>query len=137
MQALSLDGGIQAWSLAWNTAELPLERSDAHLIQVRRTGKGCLSYIIGSDGEALVIDPSIDPQVYVDQTNKRDRRITKVIDTHIHADHLSGGRSLVELTGAAYYLSQQDRLVHWPSSTQSCSCYRATPANPFTLIRRR
>jgi rhodanese-related sulfurtransferase len=44
--ASSLRGGMQAWSLAWNTAEMNL--SQMHVIQVRRTGKGCLSYLLSS-----------------------------------------------------------------------------------------
>src|SRR5947207_11895797 len=38
--ALSLEGGMKAWSLAWNTAEVPLDDRSAQVIQVRRTGKG-------------------------------------------------------------------------------------------------
>jgi rhodanese-related sulfurtransferase len=55
IEAMSLAGGMQAWSLAWNVAEVPLSVSDANLLQVRRTGKGCLSYILGSSGLAAVI----------------------------------------------------------------------------------
>ena len=43
-----LVGGMKAWSLAWNMADIPLEDSTVQVIQVRRTGKGCLSYLIGS-----------------------------------------------------------------------------------------
>src|SRR5579859_6557829 len=38
----SLEGGMKAWSLAWNTAELVVPESNVHIIQLRRTGKGCL-----------------------------------------------------------------------------------------------
>ena len=48
--ARSLAGGMKAWSLAWNSAEVPVPGSAATVIQVRRTGKGCLSYLIGNDG---------------------------------------------------------------------------------------
>ncbi|MEO8971214.1 MAG: rhodanese-like domain-containing protein, partial [Ktedonobacteraceae bacterium] len=61
----SLAGGMKAWSLAWNTAELVVPQSKARIIQLRRTGKGCLSYLIGSDQEAFVIDASLNPQVYL------------------------------------------------------------------------
>lgn len=40
VEAFSLLGGMKAWSLAWNTAELSLPQSQAQMIQVRRTGKG-------------------------------------------------------------------------------------------------
>ena len=39
-EALSLGGGMKAWSLAWNTAEVPLSGSSAEVVQMRRTGKG-------------------------------------------------------------------------------------------------
>jgi rhodanese-related sulfurtransferase len=39
-EALSLEGGMKAWSLVWNTAEVPLPGVSAELVQMRRTGKG-------------------------------------------------------------------------------------------------
>jgi rhodanese-related sulfurtransferase len=39
-EAFSLEGGMKAWSLAWNTAEVPLPGASAEVVQVRRTGKG-------------------------------------------------------------------------------------------------
>ncbi len=62
--AVSLAGGMQAWTLAWNTAEVALARSAAAVIQVRRTGKGCLSYLVASGGQAAVIDASLAPDLY-------------------------------------------------------------------------
>ena len=43
---------MKAWSVAWNTAHVPLAETSARVIQVRRTGKGCLSYVVGSGNEA-------------------------------------------------------------------------------------
>ena len=111
IETLSLSGGMQSWSLSWNLAEVPLAHSSAAVVQVRRTGKGCLSYWVSSGGEAVVIDPSVDPQVYMDLATQRDCRIVKVLDTHIHADHLSRSRVLSELTGATHYLPKQDRAL--------------------------
>ena len=39
-EAFSLEGGMEAWSLAWNTAEVPVPGARAEVVQVRRTGKG-------------------------------------------------------------------------------------------------
>lgn len=99
-EAYSLEGGMGAWSLAWNTAEVEVAGSPAEVVQMRRAGKGCLSYMIASGGEAAVIDAAVDPQVYLELAEERDLEITRVLDTHVHADHLSRSRRLAELCGA-------------------------------------
>ncbi|MGH7537021.1 MAG: DinB family protein, partial [Gemmatimonadales bacterium] len=109
--ARSLAGGMEAWTLAWNTADVPVPRASASVVQVRRTGKGCLSYVLGSAGHAAVIDPSVDPQVYIDLAGLRGWAIGAVLDTHVHADHLSRARALAERTGATLYLPRQDRVA--------------------------
>jgi glyoxylase-like metal-dependent hydrolase (beta-lactamase superfamily II)/rhodanese-related sulfurtransferase len=110
IQALSLDGGMKAWSLAWNVAEVPVAGDAVHVFQVRRTGKGCLSYLLGAKDEAMVIDASLDPQVYLDLASKNGWQITSVFDTHIHADHLSRSRQLAERSGALLFLPDQQRI---------------------------
>lgn len=108
--ALSLKGGMKAWSLAWNVAELKLPGSKARIVQVRRTGKGCLSYIIASKGEAAVIDASIDPDIYRKIAEERGFAITHVIDTHVHADHLSRSRALAAWCHAEHFFPEQERV---------------------------
>src|SRR6266581_3100893 len=110
IQACSLEGGMKAWSLAWNVAEIPLAGDAVRVLQVRRTGKGCLSYLLGAKDEALVIDASLDPQVYLDLASKYGWQITRVFDTHIHADHLSRSRQLAERSGALLLLPDQQRV---------------------------
>jgi glyoxylase-like metal-dependent hydrolase (beta-lactamase superfamily II) len=108
--ARSLTGGMKAWSLAWNSAEVPLPVSEAGVIQVRRTGKGCLSYIVGSQGEAAVIDAALDPDIYIDLARRYGWTITHVLDSHVHADHLMRSRALAERTGATLHLPTTDRV---------------------------
>jgi glyoxylase-like metal-dependent hydrolase (beta-lactamase superfamily II) len=107
--ARSLAGGMKAWSLAWNAADVPLSDASVHVTQVRRTGKGCLSYIVGSSGEAAVIDPSVSPDVYLELAHRHGWSIPYVLETHIHADHLSRARELARRTGAVLLLPAQDR----------------------------
>jgi glyoxylase-like metal-dependent hydrolase (beta-lactamase superfamily II) len=107
---LTLEGGMRAWSLAWNTAETVA--GGCQIIQVRRTGKGCLSYIVASDGEAAVIDASLEPEVYLQLIKAGGWNVIAVADTHIHADHLSRSRKLSELTGAQLYLPVQQRVAY-------------------------
>ncbi|MBI4502741.1 MAG: MBL fold metallo-hydrolase [Gemmatimonadetes bacterium] len=112
-EARSLQGGMRTWSLAWNTAPVPVPGTSAEVIQVRRTGKGCLSYLVGSAGAAAVIDPSVDPEVYRGLAGERGWSIVAVLDTHVHADHLSRARELAARTGAKLYLPDQRR-VRYP-----------------------
>ena len=105
-EVFSLEGGMKAWSLAWNTADVRVEGSKAVVVQVRRTGKGCLSYLIGSGGEAAIVDAAVDPQVYLDLAEERDLTITRVLDTHVHADHLSRSRTLADLAGAELHMPE-------------------------------
>ncbi|MGH2622606.1 MAG: MBL fold metallo-hydrolase [Sphingobacterium sp.] len=67
------------------------------------------SYIIGCQvkGEAIVIDPKRDVDTYLAIAAQNNLTITKVTETHIHADFLSGSRELVALTGAELYLSDE------------------------------
>jgi glyoxylase-like metal-dependent hydrolase (beta-lactamase superfamily II) len=105
----SLEGGMQAWSLAWDTALVTRHGAQCDIVQLRRVGKGCLSYVIGSEGEALVVDPSLDPAVYEAVASERGWRITHVLDTHVHADHISRAPTLAERQHAALYVPQCDR----------------------------
>lgn len=107
--ARSLAGGMKAWSLAWNVAEIQLADGAIRIIQVRRTGKGCLSYVVGSGAGAIVIDPSVAADVYGDLARRHGWTIQYVLETHIHADHLSRARELSAETDAALLLPAQQR----------------------------
>ena len=116
--AYSLKNGLRGWTFAWNTATAELPDTGATVVQVRRTGKGCLSYLIGSEGEALVVDSALSPEVYEQQAAEHSWTITGVLDTHIHADHLSRARRVADTTGSTLYLPKQDRVSfeHTPLS---------------------
>ena len=66
----------------------------------------CSSYFIASrdSREAAVLDPHRDVQQYLDLAAERGYNIVAVIDTHLHADHVSGNRDLAAATGAQLYL---------------------------------
>jgi len=64
---------------------------------------GCLahaSYLIGSEGEAAVIDPQRDIEQYINEAEAEGLKIKYVIETHLHADFVSGHRELAERAGA-------------------------------------
>lgn len=70
---------------------------------------GCLaqaSYLIGSDGEAAVVDPQRDVDQYIDEAKAQGLHIKYVIETHLHADFVSGHRELAQRTGAEIVFSK-------------------------------
>ena len=111
-QAMNLNGGMRGWSGVWTEAPIPLDDEiDARLIQIRRNGKGCLSYLLASRGEAAVVDPCVADAAYQDAAERLDARITTILETHVHADHLSRARSLAEATGATLVLPRNQRVA--------------------------
>lgn len=68
-----------------------------------------ISYLLGCGGRAsgAVIDPVGDIEPYMSAAEKSGMHILYVIDTHVHADHISAGRALADATGAEYVLSEK------------------------------
>src|SRR5919199_5219563 len=71
---------------------------------------GCLahaSYLVGSDGEAAVVDPQRDVAQYVEEADAHGFNIKYVVETHLHADFVSGHCELAALTGARIVISRR------------------------------
>jgi hydroxyacylglutathione hydrolase len=71
---------------------------------------GCLahaSYLIGADGEAVVIDPQRDVDQYVAEAESQNLKIKYIVETHLHADFVSGHRELADKTGAKIVFGKQ------------------------------
>ncbi|MFA4819781.1 MAG: rhodanese-like domain-containing protein [Candidatus Aenigmatarchaeota archaeon] len=92
----SLDGGMVEWNSVYDFSEI-----QGGVVQIRRVGKGCLSYLLVSGREAVVIDPIIDTDIY--QEAAKGAKIVAVIDTHLHTDHVSGKK----LDGAKYFAPEE------------------------------
>src|SRR4051794_22165573 len=71
-----------------------------HFHQVLNDELGCASYLLADRGEAIVVDPRWDVDIYLGLARAAGARITYVVDTHDHADHVSGRGRLARLTGA-------------------------------------
>jgi hydroxyacylglutathione hydrolase len=70
---------------------------------------GCLahaSYLVSSEGIAAVIDPQRDVDIYIEAAKQKGLKIEHIIDTHLHADFVSGHHELAERTGARIYLGE-------------------------------
>jgi len=73
---------------------------------------GCLahaSYLLGSEGEGIVVDPQRDVDIYLEAAQKQGMTIRHIFETHLHADFVSGHRELAARSGASIYLSCEGR----------------------------
>jgi glyoxylase-like metal-dependent hydrolase (beta-lactamase superfamily II)/rhodanese-related sulfurtransferase len=78
-------------------------------VRIEQFFLGCLahaSYMIGSEGVAAVVDPQRDVDIYIDAARETGWRIEHIIETHLHADFVSGHHELAERTGARIYLGE-------------------------------
>jgi hydroxyacylglutathione hydrolase len=71
-------------------------------------GLGCASYMVGCEakGIAAVVDPERDVDIYLAAAKARGLQITHIIETHLHADHVSGNTDLAKRTGAEIYIHE-------------------------------
>jgi glyoxylase-like metal-dependent hydrolase (beta-lactamase superfamily II)/rhodanese-related sulfurtransferase len=152
IEAYSLQGGMNEWSLAWNTATMHF--GNYEVLQFRRTGKGCLSYMVISQDECLVIDASLPLKAYENVLTERSLKLKFVADTHIHADHLSRSMQLARKFNVPFYLPAQHKVsftfsplapndvlsipnvnitaLHTPGHTLESSCYLVNDELLFT-----
>ncbi|MBT2624168.1 MBL fold metallo-hydrolase [Bacillus sp. ISL-32] len=103
-----LKGGMKAWSEHLEPVKVGDLKDGGEIYQFVRIGKGCLSYVILSNGEAAIIDATRIANVFIDFAKEKSATITHVFDTHLHADHISGGRVIAEKTKATYWLPPKD-----------------------------
>jgi len=104
----SVEGGMKAWSEYLEPIKIGDLKNGGALYQFVRIGKGCLSYLIESNGEGAMIDTSRMIEPYESFITEHHIKLTHILDTHLHADHISGGRMLAEKMGANYYLPPKD-----------------------------
>ena len=105
--ARNLEDGMVGWSQVHVAAPVPVELPGT-LLQVARPGKGCLSYVLVSEGEAAVFDPSQHVEEYVGILEDHDALLVGVYETHSQGDHLSGGLELAERFDVPYHLHPED-----------------------------
>ncbi|PFA62143.1 hypothetical protein CN378_21225 [Bacillus sp. AFS015802] len=103
-----LEGGMKAWSEHLAPVKVGDLSNGGELYQFVRLGKGCLSYMVVSNGEAAIVDATRMADVFIDFAKEKDVTITNVFDTHLHADHISGGRTIAASTKATYWLPPKD-----------------------------
>jgi glyoxylase-like metal-dependent hydrolase (beta-lactamase superfamily II) len=94
VDAENLAGGMEAWARLYDRVELATD-ADATVYQYRRPASGCLGYAVVAEGEMAVIDPlRAFADRYRDDAAELGATLTHAVDTHVHADHVSGVRAL-------------------------------------------
>ena len=107
--AVTLTDGMSGWSRVHRHASVPVD-IDGELIQVARPGKGCLSHVLVSNGEAAVFDASHYLDAYEAIVDEYDAELVAALDTHAHADHVSGGARLAASQDVPYHLHPGDAI---------------------------
>lgn len=107
-EAFSVAGGMAAWEAVHLPRRLAPTGTIEHVVQLDRVGKGALSYVLVSDGDAVVVDPSRHLEPYDELLHALDATAAAVIDTHMHADYLSGARAAAARWQVPYFLHPAD-----------------------------
>ncbi|MDP4551944.1 MBL fold metallo-hydrolase [Alkalihalobacillus macyae] len=102
-----LSGGMKAWSEYLEPVKVG-DLPGGALYQFVRIGKGCLSYLVESNGEAAVVDATRMIENYTTFAENKGLTIKATMDTHLHADHISGGKALADQANGTYYLPEED-----------------------------
>jgi glyoxylase-like metal-dependent hydrolase (beta-lactamase superfamily II) len=106
--ARNIAGGMIAYGAFLDPVKVPLapaEEGRFEIWQINRRGKGCLSYLVRAGDEAVLVDPTRDADAFRAFAAKLGVRITRILDTHVHADHISSGPKLAKELGAAYFVT--------------------------------
>lgn len=105
--AKTLEHGLKGWSRVHHAAPVSIDIPGT-LLQIARPGTGCLSYVLISAGEAAVIDPSQFIEKYEWHLDEQNATLTAVLETHAHADHISGATTLAATHAVPHYLHSDD-----------------------------
>ena len=104
VDAANLAGGMEAWAALLLAAAVPAD-GPATVRQYQRPSSGCLSHLVVSDGAAAVVDPlRAVADRYVADAADLGASVDYAVDTHVHADHVSGVRAVAERTDAEVVL---------------------------------
>lgn len=105
--AVNITGGMIAWGNYYVHRSI-VETPSYQIYQIDRPARGCLSYLLVSEGKAAIIDPLRHTQEYQKFLEEHDLELSLLLDTHAHADHISGGPELARKTGVPYYMHPYD-----------------------------
>ncbi len=104
-----VSGGMERWSKRYEVVPIETESEDLVVRQIQRRAKGCLGYVVGSrDAQAaVVVDATRQTDQFKVATQDAGLSISRVLDTHVHADHISGSPTLADEVGVPYHIGEQ------------------------------
>lgn len=102
-------GGMEDWSKVYEVVSIETENDDLVILQLQRRAKGCLGYVVGSKRAeaAVVVDPTRQTDQFKIVAEEAGFTIDRVLDTHVHADHISGGATLADELNVPYHLGEK------------------------------
>ncbi|MGM0592754.1 MAG: MBL fold metallo-hydrolase [Halobacteriota archaeon] len=105
---LVVTGGMEEWSKLYEVVSIETSSDDLVVRQVQLRAKGCLGYIVGSKQaeETVVVDATRQTDQFKVAAQDAGLSITRVFDTHVHADHISGSSALADEVGVPYHLGE-------------------------------
>ena len=107
-EAVSVQGGMEAWMRLVVPRDIAPPPGVDRVVQFDRVGKGALGYLVMSGGEAVIIDPPRDASSCLRVIAAEGARLVGVIDTHVHADYVSGAPRLAAQFAIPYHLHPAD-----------------------------
>ncbi len=136
VEAASLDDGMRGWASVYVSHELGRTGGGLRIRQYDRPSSGCLSYLVHDGEAAVVVDPLravVDR--YLADADRLGLDIVAAVDTHVHADHVSGLRDLAAAADAAAVVPEGalDRGLAFPDRVQTVTGGDEIPVGGTTL----
>jgi len=103
--AVTLEGGMDRWSEFYEMRRI---EANTDIYQIYRVARGCMTHVVVSQKEAVVIDAVRHIDQILNLAQSLGVKITHVLDTHLQADHISGGMDIAKKTGAVYHIHPLD-----------------------------
>jgi len=125
LNALNIGDGMNAWAAYHRTVRVSGPGDGFAIYQFARPAKGCLSYLVVAGKDALIVDCTRFGDLYQSFAEQLGVHVVGVVDTHLHADHVSGGAGIAKELGAPYHLADDD--------AENCALDRVSIPRSFEL----
>jgi glyoxylase-like metal-dependent hydrolase (beta-lactamase superfamily II) len=133
--AYSVIGGMAAWETVYVARRLSPTPSLSQVVQLDRVGKGALSYVLVSEGDAVIVDPGRHVARYEALLDELGASPAAVVYTHIHADYLCGARAAAGRWQVPYFLHSDDAVSPYDQRPGKFAYERLTDGDTIAFGR--